>query len=50
MDFLYSILIAIGHNLADDNTLVWFGKTIQELIGCLESECEVALNWFHETK
>ena len=27
-----------------------FGKTIQELIGSLESESEVALNWFKETK
>ena len=38
------------HNLADDNTLVCFSKTIQELIGSLESQCEVALNWFNENK
>ena len=38
------------HNFADDNTLACFSKTIQELIGSLESECEVALNWFNENK
>ena len=27
-----------------------FEKTIQELIGSLESECKVALNWFNENK
>ena len=27
-----------------------FGKTIQQLTGFLESECEVALTWFDENK
>ena len=49
-DFFYFILLATVHNFADDNTLACFSKTIQELIGSLESECEVALNWFNENK
>ena len=28
----------------------WRSKTIQELIGSLESECEAALKWFNENK
>ena len=43
-DFFYFILLATAHNSADDNTLACFSKTIQELIGSLESECEVPLN------
>ena len=46
----YFILLATAHDFADDNTLDCFSKTIQELIGSLESECEVALNWFNENK
>ena len=42
--------ITCFHNFADDNTLACFSKTIQELIGSSESECEVALNWFNENK
>ena len=38
------------HNFADDNTLACFSKTIQELIGSLEPECEVPLNLFNENK
>ena len=49
-DFFYFILLATAHNFADDNTLACFSKTIQELIGSLESECEVPLNWFNENK
>ena len=49
-DFFYFILLATAHNFADDSTLACFSKTIQELIGSLESECEVALNWFNENK
>ena len=49
-DFFYFILLATAHNFADDNTLACFSKTIQELIESLESECEVALNWFNENK
>ena len=49
-DFFYIILLATVHNSADDNTLACFSKIIQELIGSLESECEVALNLFNENK
>ena len=49
-DFFYFILLATAHNFADDNTLACFSKTIQELIGSLESECEVASNLFNENK
>ena len=49
-DFFYFILLATAHNFANDNTLACVSKTIQELIGSLGSECEVALNWFNENK
>ena len=49
-DFCYFILLATAHNIADDKTLACFSKAIQELIRSLESECEVALNWFNENK
>ena len=49
-DFFYFILLATAHNFADDTTLAYFSTTIQELIASLESECEVALNWFNENK
>ena len=49
-DFFYFILLATAHNITDDRTLYCFNKTIQELIGSLKSECEVALNWFNENK
>ena len=48
--FFHFIFLATAHNVADDNTLAYFSKIIQELIGSLESECEVALNWFNENK
>ena len=48
--FFYFILLATAHNFADDNTLACFSKSIQELFGSLESECEVALNWLNENK
>ena len=41
-DFFFFILLTTAHNFTDGNTLAWFGKTIQELIGSLKSECEVA--------
>ena len=49
-DLFYFILLATAHNFVDGNTLPCYSKTIQELIGSLESECEVALNWFNENK
>ena len=49
-DFFYFILLATAHNFADEHTLACYSKIIQELVGSLESECEVALNWFNENK
>ena len=49
-DLFYFILLATAQNFADDNTFACFSKTIQELIGFLESKCEVALDWFNENK
>ena len=49
-DFFHFTVLATAYNFADDITLACFGKTIQKLIGPLESECEVALNWFNENK
>ena len=49
-EFFYFILLATAHNFADDNTLACFSKTIQELIGSLESESELVLNWFNQNK
>ena len=43
-------MLATAHNFAEDNTLACFSKTTQELIESLESEYEVALNWFNENK
>ena len=45
-DFFYFILVASAHNFADDNTLASFTKTIENLISILESESEIAINWF----
>ena len=50
MFVFYFILLATAHNFADEHTLACYSKTIQELVGFLESECEVALNWFNENK
>ena len=49
-DFFYIILIASPHNYADDNTLISFGKFLEDLIKILEHECEVALTWFKNNK
>ena len=45
-DFFYFILVASAHSFADDNTLSSFAKTIENLISILESESEIAINWF----
>ena len=47
-DFFYFILVASAHNFADDNTLSSFTKTIENLISILESESEIAINWFKD--
>ena len=36
------------YNYADDNTLASFSKTLSHLIGVLEEETGVALNWVKE--
>ena len=45
-DFFYFILVASAYNFADDNILASFTKTIENLISILESESEIAINWF----
>ena len=47
-DFFYFILVASAHNFTDDNTLSSFAKTIENLISILESESEIAINWFND--
>ena len=37
-DFFYFILVALGHNFADDNTLSSFPKTIGNLISILNQK------------
>ena len=34
------------HNFADDNTLSAWGETVSKLIEMLESESNIAINWF----
>ena len=34
------------HNFADDNTLSAWGETLFKLIGTLESESNIAVDWF----
>ena len=34
------------HNFADDNTLSIWGEVVSKLIDTLESESEIAINWF----
>ena len=49
-DFLLFILIASVHNFTDDNNLSNIGKTIDSLKQTKESDCKVAIKWFHENK
>ena len=48
-NFLF-ILIASVHKFADDNSLSNTAKSIDSLKQVLESECKVAIKWFHENK
>ena len=34
------------HNFADDNTLSAWGETVSKLIDKLESESNIAVDWF----
>ena len=45
-DLFCFILVGLAHNFADDKTLSSFAKTIENLISILESESEIAINWF----
>ena len=38
------------HNFADDNTLSAWGETLSKLIGTLESENNIAIDWFTKNK
>ena len=46
--FLLFILIASVHNFESDNSLSNIVKTIDSLKQTIESECKVAIKWFHE--
>ena len=38
------------HNFIDDNTLSAWGKTVSKLIDMLETESNIAINWFTKNK
>ena len=40
--------MTLAPNFEDDNTLSSFGKTIETLLSILESENEIAINWFKD--
>ena len=42
------MFIASAHNFADDNILDSYSATLKKLIGPLQSECNVAIEWFIE--
>ena len=46
--FFYFVLVALVHIFADDNTLSSFATTIENVISILESESEIAKNWFKD--
>ena len=45
-DLFFFIEIASMHNFADDNTVSAWGETLSELIDTLESERNIAIDWF----
>ena len=49
-DFYYFIKNANGHNFADDNTLAIFAPNVWNLISVLESESNIAIDWFETNK
>ena len=49
MTFLL-FLCRVKQYLSNWQHLVYFGQTIQELITNLESNCNIALNWFNKNK
>ena len=40
--------MTLAANFEDDNTLSSFDKTIENLLSILESENEIAINWFKD--
>ena len=49
-DFYYFIKNANVHNFADDNTLTTFAQNVGTLISILESESNIATDWFETNK
>ena len=49
-DFWYSIENANVHNFADDNTLTTFAQNVRNLISVLESDSNIAIDWFETNK
>ena len=49
-DFYYFIENAKVHNFADDNTLTIFAQNVCNLISVLESESNIAIDWFETNK
>ena len=49
-DFCYFIENANVHNFADDNMLTTFAQNVQNLISVLESEINIATDWFETNK
>lgn len=49
-DFFYYFENETVHNIADDNTLSCFAKTINGLIIFLKVESEVAIKWIYKNK
>ena len=50
MTIFYFVLVTLAPNFEDDNTLSSFGKTIENLLSILESENEIAINWFKDNR
>ena len=49
-NFIFFIEIASMHNFADDNILSAWGETLSKLIGTLESESNIVIDWFTKNK
>ena len=49
-DFYYVIENANVHNFTDDNTLTTFAQNVCNLISVLESESNIAIDWFETNK
>ena len=49
-DLFSFIEIASMHNFPDDNTLSAWGKTVSKLTDKLESESNIAIDWFTKNK